>query len=384
MVWVEQPIGVGYTQGVPNITNEVELGQEFIGFYKQFVDAFQLQNWGTYVTGESYAGFYVPYIADAFIQANDKQYYNLKGIAINDPIIGDSTNQQETVIAPFANYWQNLMYLNDTFVESMNALADACNYTSYLEKYLTFPPPGPLPIITESQSSDLDCGMFDYVYAAALEVNPCFNIYHITDTCPHLWNVLGIINRGDYSPPGEVVYFNRTDVKEALHAPLSANWQQCTETVNVFGGVTQNRSLHDTSVGPAQDGVLQRVIEYTNNAFIGQGNLDMLLSTNGTLLEIQNMTWNGMQGLQSYPGTPLYVPYHPEYNGGALAGAGYAGYWGSERGLTFYQVQLSGHELPGYAPGAAYRMLEILLGRIPDFSDTSDFTTQTGNYTAMP
>jgi carboxypeptidase D len=95
MMWVEQPVGVGYTQGVPNITNEVELGLEFIGFYKNFVDAFDLYEWKVYLTGESYAGFYVPYIADAFITAADTDYYNLAGVSINDPIIGDGTSQQE-------------------------------------------------------------------------------------------------------------------------------------------------------------------------------------------------------------------------------------------------------------------------------------------------
>ena len=95
MLWVEQPVGVGYSQGVPNITNEVELGLEFIGFYKSFVDAFQVYEKPVYVTGESYAGFYVPYIADAFINADDTKYYNIQGVAINDPIIGDTTVQQE-------------------------------------------------------------------------------------------------------------------------------------------------------------------------------------------------------------------------------------------------------------------------------------------------
>jgi carboxypeptidase D len=52
MLWVEQPVGVGYSQGVPNITNEVELAAEFRGFYKSFVDTFQTKNWKTYVTGE--------------------------------------------------------------------------------------------------------------------------------------------------------------------------------------------------------------------------------------------------------------------------------------------------------------------------------------------
>lgn len=95
MIWIEQLVGVGHTQGVPNITNEVELAQELLGFYKSFVDAFQVHGRKVYLTGESYAGFYVPYIADAFINANDSTYYNLKGVAINDPIIGDATAQQE-------------------------------------------------------------------------------------------------------------------------------------------------------------------------------------------------------------------------------------------------------------------------------------------------
>jgi carboxypeptidase D len=49
--------------------------------------------------------------------------------------------------------------------------------------------------------------------------------------------------------------------------------------------------------------------------------------------------------------------------------------------LTFYQVQLAGHELPGYAPGASYRTVELLLGRIKSLSEVSDFTTQSGNFT---
>ncbi|KAG9832825.1 serine carboxypeptidase, partial [Aureobasidium melanogenum] len=331
MLWVEQPVGVGFSQGVPNITNEVELGLEFIGFYKQFVDAFNLHNWKVYLTGESYAGFYVPYIADAFINAADTVYYNLKGIAINDPIIGDETAQQQAVIVPFVDYWENVIYLNETFLQQIHDRADQCNYTSYLEKYLTFPPPQEkFPTLPDPYESDTyACDMFDTVYEAILLVNPCFNIYHITETCPHPWSVLGGVNVGDYIPSGEVVYFNRTDVQKAINAPVGTNWQQCTNT-NVFGGANNNQSLSDTSKGPALDGTLQRVIEYTNNTIIGSGNLDMLLSTNGTLLAIQSMSWNGKQGLQEYPGKEFDVPYHPEYNGGALAGAGKVGYWGSE------------------------------------------------------
>lgn len=383
MVWVEQPVGVGYTQGVPNITNEVELAQEFIGFYKQFATTFALQNYKIYVTGESYAGFYVPYVADAFIGANDTEYYNLAGVAINDPIIGDETNQQQVVIAPYVHYWENLMNLNDSFLEIMDSRAADCGYTAYLDKYLTFPPPQEaFPVLTDPYSLDnASCDIFDDVFNAELLANPCFNVYHITDTCPHLWAVLGIVNPGDYSPPDEVVYFNRSDVQAAINAPVGTNWMQCTMK-NVFGNGSNNQSLSDQSPGPANDGVLARVIEYTNNTFIGNGNLDFLLNTNGTLLAIQNMTWGGLQGFQASPtSNELFVPYHPEYNGGALASDGIVGSWGSERGLTFYQVQLAGHELPGYAPGAAYRVVEALLGRVENIGVPGDFTTQTGNYT---
>jgi carboxypeptidase D len=382
MLWVEQPVGVGYSQGTPNITNEVELANEFRGFFKNFIETFDMHHWPVYVTGESYAGYYVPYIADSFIQADDTKYFNLKGISINDPIIGDETNQQQVVILPYIEYWQNLVYLNDTFMQQMRDYQDFCNYSSYLDTYLQFPPPQkPFEVLPDPyDSEEYTCDMFDNFYSAILEVNPCFNIYHITETCPHPFSQLGIINTGDYQPPGAEVYFNRTDVQKALHAVVGTNWMQCTD-VNVFGNGNSSGYGSDQSVGPANSGALQRVVEYTNNTIIGSGDLDMLLSTNGTLLALQNMTWNGLQGLQAYPGTPLYAPYHPEYNLGSLAGAGIQGTWGSERGLTFYTAHLAGHELPGYTPGVAYRMLEILLGRVGNFSSTEDFTTQTGNFT---
>lgn len=368
-----QPVGVGFSQGEPDIHNELELAKEFAGFYKSFVDTFDTHGSEVYITGESYAGFYVPYVANEFLNRNDTEYYNLAGIAINDPIIGDEVLQQEVIVPQYVDFWSNVFYLNDSFTKDLKSRADACNYTTYLDTYLTFPPPqSPFPVLPDPYSDPdvASCDLWDDVYSAALEVNPCFNIYHITETCPHPYSVLGIVNSGDYSPPGLEIYFNRTDVKRAINAPVNTDWAQCTDISVFVSG--------DQSPGPALDGTLQNVIERTNNVIIGSGNLDYILSTNGTLLALQNLTWNGAQGLSEYPGKPLYAPYHVEYNGGAVAGAGVLGSWGSERGLTFYQTQLAGHELPGYTPGAAYRSVELLLGRIKDLGQVSDFTTQPG------
>ena len=50
----------------------------------------------------------------------------------------------------------------------------------------------------------------------------------------------------------------------------------------------------DRSSDPIQ-GVLLQVIEATNRVLISNGDWDGLLLTNGTLLSIQKMTWNGSQ-----------------------------------------------------------------------------------------
>jgi carboxypeptidase D len=62
MLWVEQPVGTGFSQGTPNISNEEDLAQQFLGFLEQWLKTFSLEGRTTYVTGESYAGYYVPYI----------------------------------------------------------------------------------------------------------------------------------------------------------------------------------------------------------------------------------------------------------------------------------------------------------------------------------
>lgn len=108
------------------------------------------------------------------------------------------------------------------------------------------------------------------------------------------------------------------------------------------------------------------------------------------------MTWNGKQGFQEQPTSPMYVPYHPGLaevlhdifyqpipapKVTNVAGAGLLGVTHHERGLTFANVDHAGHEIPQYVPGAAYRMLEFLLGRIDSLTQRGDFTTQHGHYT---
>lgn len=95
IVWVEQPVGTGFSQGKPSAKNEVDVAAQFLGFFKNFVDTFSLHHKKVFITGESYAGYYVPYIADAMLKTNDTKYYGVESILIYDPSTSTSAVQQE-------------------------------------------------------------------------------------------------------------------------------------------------------------------------------------------------------------------------------------------------------------------------------------------------
>lgn len=103
---------------------------------------------------------------------------------------------------------------------------------------------------------------------------------------------------------------------------------------------------------------------------------------NGTLMAIQNMTFNGAQGFSKGPAEweDFHAPYHAADRPEQMAGSGVMGRHYTERGLTFSTVAMAGHMVPQNAPGAAYRHVEFLLGRVKSLSDETDFTTQTGDF----
>ncbi|KAH8429279.1 putative serine carboxypeptidase (CpdS) [Aspergillus melleus] len=368
VVYVDQPAGTGFSPGPSTVQNEEGVAFQFKSWFKHFSDTFGLHGRKVYLTGESYAGQYIPYIASAMLDEEDEKYYNVKGIQINDPSINDDAVMIYAPAVRHFNHYANLFALNDSFVEDINSRAERCGYNQFLDEALTYPPPKDFPKVPDPYRGD--CAIWDDIVAAAYDVNPCFNFYHITDFCPYLWNEMGFPSLA--GPPNN--YFNRSDVQAALHVPHT--------DYSVCGGSTIFPN-GDLSL-PSALGPLPGVIERTNNTIIGHGWLDYLLFLNGSLATIQNMTWNGAQGFQKSPVEPLYVPYHAGLadlpNGNVPepfiwdAGAGYLGTAHTERGLTFSTVYLAGHEIPQYTPGAAYRQLEFLLGRIDSLQDQTGYT----------
>lgn len=340
------------------------------------MELFDLQHRKVYITGESYAGQYCPYITAGMLDQDDKEYYNVAGMMIYDPSIQYPVTSQ-VAAWPFVEAHADDFPFNDTFVEYLRNQSDSCGYTEYINSALQFPPSGHFsdPIgIKKNGEPKHGCDLFDAIYEAIFEINPCWDIYQVGQLCPLLWDVLGFPYSSFYLPVGfNQPYFNRTDVKKVIHAPLDVNWEICVESPPVFKHGNDKSFPSGHNGGP-----LMQVIEATNNVIVGHGDLDMVLIANGTLITLNNLTWNGQQGFSQAPTKPFYVPYHNDPIEGSIAGAGIFGGWVEERGLTFVAVDLSGHEIPEYQPTAAYRTLEKLLGRIDNLSEVSPFTTQKG------
>lgn len=189
----------------------------------------------------------------------------LTGALVYDPCIGSFDYTNAIYVYPFIEQNNNILGFNKTFVADLAARDKACGYAQYREDFLQFPPNGTQPPLYFNATADPECDLWDDVYINAYAVNPCFNVYEPNLQCPLLSDPLGFPTDLIYSYPGLPPYFNRTDVKKAMHAPEDTDWALCTGPVFVGEGGPQDRG--DLSADPLQ-GVLPRVIEATNRVLM--------------------------------------------------------------------------------------------------------------------
>jgi carboxypeptidase D len=311
------------------------------------------------------------------LSANDTVYSNLIGTLGYAPTLTWVAVFQLIPSVPFIDHWANIFNLNASFVASMHNASDACGHTQWMNDHLTYPPPeGPFGIPPDGLRFRDGCDTWSAIFDATILVNPCFNVYHITDQCPLLYDPLGFPSSFLYTPPGASIYFNRSDVQAAINAP-SQPWSLCVDDV-LNTDTSEWSGFADAGKTP----VFPRVIERSQRTILVGGGLDFDVLANGTLLAIQNMTWNGAQGFQTQPSDPFIVPYDEDpfqqvfctvdkQDAGCgeadFAAVGELGVTHTERGLTWVEMPTSGHMGPQYQPAAGWRHLQFLLGRIDAF-----------------
>ena len=88
MLYVEQPIGTGFSYGHPFPDDEHDVAADLYEFMQNFYDVFEdLRSYDFYVMGESYAGMFVPAITRYFHlqnEKNDRPLIPLKGAAMGN------------------------------------------------------------------------------------------------------------------------------------------------------------------------------------------------------------------------------------------------------------------------------------------------------------
>lgn len=189
VIYVEQPVGVGFTTGNVTATDEDDLSEQFIGFWKNFIKTFSMQGYKIYITGESYAGVYCSYIANAMLEKNDTTHHDVRGMMLVDALLTDYDVQSAVPAVPFVDYHRSLFHFNDTFRAQIHQLHKDCGYADYLATYLTYPPPHEQPVFS---SSDECTNVFTLIANESFRMNPCFNYYNIASLCPFPYNPIGI------------------------------------------------------------------------------------------------------------------------------------------------------------------------------------------------
>jgi carboxypeptidase D len=271
-----------------------------------------------------------------------------------------NTIQQQVPAVPFIKANNDLFGFDEGDISDLEELHKSCGYEGLIDMYLKFPPPGNQPANVRPRS--FSCDVFTRIQYAATSSNSCFDVYMVNKTCPKGADVMK-------SAGSKPAYFNRADVKTALHAPISTKWVMCNSARTFVGrGGPQNEG--DLSADPIQ-AVLPKVIQATNRVLLANGDYDMIIITNGTLLSIQNMTWGGLLGFQNAPITPINIPSQNSP----------AGIQHFERGLMWSEAFKTGHMVrkfrphhelvkltkqfkgPEYAPEVALRHIEWVLGK---------------------
>jgi carboxypeptidase D len=89
--------------------------------------------------------------------------------------------QTQITAVDFVLAYKNVFSLPNATLTALIATAQQCGYTGYMEKHVTYPPKGLLPLPGKSTVNDKGCDVWSTIFNAALEVNPAFNVYRIFD-----------------------------------------------------------------------------------------------------------------------------------------------------------------------------------------------------------
>ncbi|CAN8236962.1 unnamed protein product [Cochlearia groenlandica] len=342
MLFLEAPVGVGFSY-TNNSMDYKKLGdqvtaQDSLAFLINWFTKFpEFRSNEFYITGESYAGHYVPQLAEVIYDRNKKvtrdTQINLKGFMIGNAVINE-----ETDMAGLVDYaWSHAIISDEAhsnihgscrFEEEQTNKTEQCyNYFkgfmdaySDIDIYSIY-----TPVCLSSSSSPRK---------PKLVVSPRLL------TSQDVWDKLP----SGYDPCTEDYadnYFNRKDVQIALHANVTNLPYPYTPCSDVIKGWSDAPS----TIIP----IIQKLLKGGLRIWIYSGDTDGRVPVTSTRYSIKKM------------GLKVESPWRSWFHKSQVAGwvETYAG------GLTFATVRGAGHQVPTFAPSQSLSLFSHFLSSLP-------------------
>ncbi|KAF9592787.1 hypothetical protein IFM89_017357 [Coptis chinensis] len=230
VLFLESPAGVGFsytntTSDLKNSGDKMTADDNYV-FLLNWLKRFpEYKDRDFYISGESYAGHYVPQLAHNIVRHNkleNKTTINLKGVIIGNAVINDNTDEK----GMYEYLWTHAL-LSDETNQAVQKYCDFSDFSPYAPK--ADEPKQCTDAITEANNN--------------INLIDIYNIY--APTC-HLKNLTDKPKKasGTIDPCSDnyvSAYLNTPEVQTALHAnvtKLNYDWESCSGDIDGIVPVT--------------------------------------------------------------------------------------------------------------------------------------------------
>jgi len=328
IVFLEQPVGVGFSYSSTESdynTNDTQAALDNFVFLEKFLETFpQYGNSDVYLSGESYAGVYIPTVVDVILNNTDSQIYEqLVGFTIGNPVISCES-------ADYNAIQMNLFYYHGlvSYVVYGAWSALGCNEDSNNDGCdgLLTDATNQIGVIFQQKRQDNE---------PSLDPDNLYQDFCLGNGTLDFASDQGYPNA--CSPVGDrfSAYLNRADVQKAIGVSQT-QWNEC-------GGSDLNYTPLGNSMIPLYRRFFNERPEL--NILIYSGDVDIYTVpfgyTQACLHELEN---------------DLLQTWQPWFVNEATAG-----YVEVFNGYTYATIKGAGHEAPQYQPLTAFNLYERYL-----------------------
>ncbi|CAA0401420.1 unnamed protein product [Arabidopsis thaliana] len=344
MLFLEAPVGVGFSytnnsMDLQKLGDEVTASDSLAFLINWFMKFPEFRSSEFYISGESYAGHYVPQLAEVIYDRNKKvtkdSRINLKGFMIGNAVINEATD-----MAGLVDYaWSHAIISDEvhtsihgscSFEEDTTNKTEQCynNFKGFMDAY-----------------NDIDIySIYTPVCLSSLLSSsprkPKIVVSPRLLTFDDLWDKFP----AGYDPCTESYaenYFNRKDVQVALHA----NVTNLPYPYSPCSGVIKRWSDAPSTMIP----IIQKLLTGGLRIWIYSGDTDGRVPVTSTRYSIKKM------------GLKVESPWRSWFHKSQVAGwvETYAG------GLNFVTVRGAGHQVPALAPAQSLTLFSHFISSVP-------------------